>query len=94
MNVLFPCTANSCRSLPGVTTFNHLAPESWIAMSAGSDQEIHDAFHTAYRIRRACIEAFFALPLDERCPEGTRLRFEVDPLGTRHPDGGCHVRAV
>lgn len=36
MNVLFLCTGNSCRSILGEATFNHLAPESWHAMSAGS----------------------------------------------------------
>lgn len=37
MNVLFLCTGNSCRSILGETTFNHLAPEGWQAMSAGSN---------------------------------------------------------
>lgn len=36
MNVLFLCTGNSCRSILGEATFNHLAPASWHAMSAGS----------------------------------------------------------
>ena len=36
MNVLFLCTGNSCRSLIGEATFNHLAPEGWHALSAGS----------------------------------------------------------
>ncbi|MGZ8225964.1 MAG: arsenate reductase ArsC [Methylococcaceae bacterium] len=36
MNVLFLCTGNSCRSILGEATFNHLAPEDWRAMSAGS----------------------------------------------------------
>ena len=36
MNVLFLCTGNSCRSLMGEAIFNHLAPEGWHAMSAGS----------------------------------------------------------
>jgi arsenate reductase len=36
MNVLFLCTGNSCRSLIGEATFNHLAPEGWHAISAGS----------------------------------------------------------
>ncbi|TSA41866.1 MAG: arsenate reductase ArsC [Methylococcaceae bacterium] len=36
MNVLFLCTGNSCRSLMGEATFNHLAPEGWHALSAGS----------------------------------------------------------
>ena len=36
MNVLFLCTGNSCRSILGEATFNHLAPNDWRAMSAGS----------------------------------------------------------
>lgn len=36
MNVLFLCTGNSCRSILGEATFNHLAPEGWQAISAGS----------------------------------------------------------
>ncbi|MFZ4504059.1 MAG: arsenate reductase ArsC [Methylovulum sp.] len=36
MNVLFLCTGNSCRSLMGEATFNHLSPEGWHALSAGS----------------------------------------------------------
>jgi len=36
MNILFLCTGNSCRSILGEATFNHLAPDGWHAMSAGS----------------------------------------------------------
>src|SRR5574343_492141 len=36
MNVLFLCTGNSCRSILGEATFNHLAPAGCHAMSAGS----------------------------------------------------------
>ena len=36
MNVLFLCTGNSCRSILGEATFNHLAPTGWHAVSAGS----------------------------------------------------------
>ena len=36
MNILFLCTGNSCRSILGEATFNHLAPAGWQAMSAGS----------------------------------------------------------
>jgi arsenate reductase (thioredoxin) len=36
MNVLFLCTGNSCRSILGEATFNHLAPKGWHALSAGS----------------------------------------------------------
>jgi arsenate reductase len=36
MNILFLCTGNSCRSILGEATFNHLAPTGWLALSAGS----------------------------------------------------------
>jgi arsenate reductase len=36
MNVLFLCTGNSCRSLIGEAVFNHVAPEGWRGISAGS----------------------------------------------------------
>jgi arsenate reductase len=36
MNILFLCTGNSCRSILAEATFNHLAPATWRAISAGS----------------------------------------------------------
>lgn len=158
MNVLFLCTGNSCRSILGEATFNHLAPSGWKALSAGShptgqihprslallaregistegyhskswddlptpdivitvcasaagetcpaylgpvlrthwgvddpahatgsDTEIDAAFLHAYRILRARIEAFFALPLAELQRDRTRLKVELDRIGTLLP---------
>ena len=156
MNVLFLCTGNSCRSILGEATFNHLAPEGWRAVSAGSqptgqvhprslalleregiaidglhskswddlpvtpdivitvcasaagetcpaylgpvlrthwgvddpahatgtDAEIDAAFVTAYRILRARIEAMLALPLAELADDRTRLKAELDRIGS------------
>ena len=156
MNVLFLCTGNSCRSILGEVTFNHLAPAGWRAVSAGSkpagyvhprslallkregistegyhskswddlpvtpdivitvcgsaagetcpaylgpvlrthwgvedpahatgtDEEIDAAFMTAYRILRARIEAFLALPLDELKNDKAKLKAEMDRIGT------------
>ncbi len=156
MNVLFLCTGNSCRSILGEATFNHLAPSGWHAMSAGSrptgtvhprslalltregistegcyskswdnlpttpdivisvcgnaagetcpaylgpvlrthwgvedpahatgtDAEIDAAFLKAYRILRARIEAFLALPLVELQHNRVRLKTEMDRIGT------------
>ncbi|MCE1113901.1 MULTISPECIES: arsenate reductase ArsC [Pseudomonas] len=36
MRVLFMCTANSCRSILSEAVFNHLAPQGFEAVSAGS----------------------------------------------------------
>lgn len=154
MNVLFLCTGNSCRSILGEATFNHLAPAGWRGMSAGSkptgqvhprslallvregiategyfskswedlpqvpdivisvcgnaanetcpaylgpvlrthwgvedpahatgtDEEIDAAFMTAYRILRARIEAFFALPLAELQQNPAQLKAEMDRI--------------
>ncbi|MBI3144377.1 MAG: arsenate reductase ArsC [Pseudogulbenkiania sp.] len=156
MNVLFLCTGNSCRSILGEATFNHLAPEGWHAMSAGSqptgqvhprslallaregistegyyskswdtlpatpdivitvcasaageacpaylgsvlrthwgvedpahatgtDEEIDAAFMTAYRILRARIEAFLALPLKSLQQDKAALKAEMDKIAT------------
>lgn len=157
MNVLFLCTGNSCRSILGEATFNHLAPAGWHGMSAGSnptgqvhprslallaregiategyyskswenlpqvpdivisvcgnaanetcpaylgpvlrthwgvddpahatgtDEEIDAAFMSAYRILRARIEAFFALPLAELQHEPVQLKAEMDRIASQ-----------
>lgn len=159
MNVLFLCTGNSCRSILGEATFNHLAPAGWRALSAGSqpagyvhprslallaregistegyhskswdelpvtpdivitvcasaagetcpaylgpvlrshwgvadpahatgtDAEIDAAFMSAYRILRARIAAFLALPLDALQADRARLKAELDRIGTLLP---------
>ena len=159
MNVLFLCTGNSCRSILGEATFNHLAPPGWRAMSAGSkptgqvhprslallaregistegyyskswndlpvtpdivlsvcgnaanetcpaylgpvlrshwgvedpahvtgsEEEIDEAFMTAYRILRHRIEQFLALSLNELQHDRERLRAELDRISTLLP---------
>lgn len=52
------------------------------AHATGSDAEIDAAFITAYRILRARIETFLALPLAELAHDRARLKAELDRIGT------------
>src|SRR5471032_299429 len=154
MNVLFLCTGNSCRSVLSEGVFNHLAPQGWRALSAGSqpagalhpravalltrkgistegyyskswndlpvtpdivitvcgsaagetcpaylgqvlrahwgvddpshvvgtEEEIETAFELAYRIIRARIEAFLALPLAQLAADKAAFKQELDRI--------------
>lgn len=55
------------------------------ARAAGTDAEIGAAFTAAYRILRARIEAFLALPLAQLAQERARLKSELDRIGTLMP---------
>ncbi len=159
MNALFLCTGNSCRSILAEAVFNHLSPDGWTAMSAGSQptgtvhprtlalleregiptaglasksweelpatpdvvitvcadaageacpawpglaarahwgvedparasgdaDRIEAAFITAYRILRARIEAFLALPLETLRHDGDALQSELERIGELWP---------
>ena len=52
------------------------------AHATGSDAEIDAAFMTAYRILRARIEAFFALPLAELQQNPAQLKVEMDRIAS------------
>jgi len=52
------------------------------ARATGTDAEIDAAFERAYRILRARIEAFFALPLAQIAGDAPRLKRELDRIGT------------
>ena len=52
------------------------------AHATGTDAEIDAVFMTAYRILRARIEAFLALPLAELKNDPGRLKAELDRIGT------------
>ncbi len=52
------------------------------AHATGSDAEIDDAFEKAYRTLRKRIEAFFALPLADLQNDRTRLKAELDRIGS------------
>jgi arsenate reductase len=55
------------------------------AHATGTDEEIDAAFVKAYRILRARIEAFLALPLDELEHDRARLKSEMDRIGSLLP---------
>lgn len=78
-----------CASAAGETCPAYLGPVSrthWgvedPAHATGTDAEIDAAFMTAYRILRARIEVFLALPLDELKNDSKRLKAELDRIGT------------
>lgn len=52
------------------------------AHATGTDAEIDAAFEQAYRILRARIEAFLALPLDKLRQDKALLKVEMDKIGT------------
>ena len=81
-----------CGSAAGETCPAYLGPvlrTHWgvedPAHAIGTAQEIDAAFMTAYRILRARIEAFLALPLEQLAGAPTRLKVELDRIGTLLP---------
>ncbi|OGA95822.1 MAG: ArsC family transcriptional regulator [Burkholderiales bacterium RIFCSPHIGHO2_12_FULL_61_11] len=86
-----------CASAAGETCPVYLGPvlrTHWgvqdPAHASGSDAEIDAAFMTAYRILRARIEAFLALPLATLQHEPQKLKAELDRIGTLMPDQVRH----
>jgi arsenate reductase len=51
------------------------------AHATGTDAEIDAAFETAYRILRARIQAFLALPLETLQHDRAALKAELDRIG-------------
>jgi arsenate reductase len=82
-----------CASAAGETCPAYLGPvlrTHWgvedPAHATGTDEEIDAAFVTAYRILRARIEAFLALPLDTLSQDKQKLKEELDRLGSLIPE--------
>ena len=78
-----------CSSAAGETCPAYLGPvlrTHWgvedPAHATGTDEEIDAAFSTAYRILRARIEAFLALPLADLQQDKAKLKAELDRIGT------------
>ncbi len=81
-----------CASAAGETCPAYLGPAvraHWgvddPARATGTDAEIDAAFEQAYRILRARIEAFLALPLEELASDRERLKRELDRIGGLRP---------
>lgn len=81
-----------CASAAGETCPVYLGPvlrTHWgvedPAHATGTDAEIDAAFMTAYRILRARIEAFLALPLAELGQDRAALKRELDRVGALLP---------
>ena len=81
-----------CASAAGETCPAYLGPvlrTHWgvadPAHASGTDAEIEAAFMHAYRILRARIEAFLALPLAELENDPARLKLALDRIGTLMP---------
>ena len=81
-----------CASAAGETCPAYLGPvlrTHWgvddPAHASGTDAEIEAAFLKAYRILRTRIEAFVALPLAELRRDRSRLKAELDRIGTLLP---------
>ena len=66
-NVLFLCTGNSCRSILGEATFNHLAPSGWHAMSAGSHPtgEVHPRSIALLNSESIATEGYYSKSWDQ-----------------------------
>jgi len=81
-----------CASAAGETCPAYLGPvlrTHWgvddPAHATGTDEEIEAAFAKAYRILRARVEAFLALPLNDLKNDRARLKAELDRIGTLLP---------
>lgn len=81
-----------CASAAGETCPVYLGPvlrTHWgvedPAHATGTDAEIDAAFDTAYRILRARIEAFLALPLETLQHDRAALKAELDRIGQLLP---------
>lgn len=81
-----------CASAAGETCPVYLGPvlrTHWgvedPAHATGTDAEIDAAFATAYRILRARIEAFLALPLETLQHDRAALKAELDRIGQLLP---------
>ena len=81
VTVCASAAGETCPAYLGAALRTHWGVED-PAHATGTDAEVDAAFTTAYRILRARIEAFLALPLAELQKDKARLRAELDRIGT------------
>jgi len=81
ITVCSSAAGETCPAYLGRVVRSHWGVED-PAHATGTDAKIDAAFITAYRILRARIEAFLALPLAELENEPARLKAELDRIGT------------
>jgi len=80
ITVCSSAAGETCPAYLGQVVRSHWGVED-PAHATGTDAEIDAAFLTAYRILRARIEAFLALPLAELQSDPVRLKAELDRIG-------------
>jgi arsenate reductase len=81
ITVCSSAAGETCPAYLGRVVRSHWGVED-PAHVTGTDAEIDAAFITAYRILRARIEAFLALPLAELKNDPSRFKAELDRIGT------------
>lgn len=81
ITVCSSAAGETCRAYLGPVLRTHWGVED-PAHATGTEEEIGAAFTTAYRILGARIEAFLALPLNELQADRTRMKAELDRIGT------------
>jgi arsenate reductase len=80
ITVCSSAAGEACPAYLGRVVRSHWAMED-PTHATGTDAEIDAAFMTAYRILRARIEAFLALPLAELKNDPAHLKAELDRIG-------------
>ena len=84
ITVCSSAAAEPCPAYLGAVLRSHWGIED-PAQATGTDAEIDAAFTSAYRILRARIEAFMALPLGELHQDPARLKAALERIGTVLP---------
>jgi arsenate reductase len=84
ITVCSSAAGESCPAYIGSVVRSHWGVDD-PAHAEGSDEAIDAAFMKTYRVLRARIETFLALPLQELQHDSSRLNVEMDRIGSRVP---------